>query len=514
MTACYRLLGGAAICALMIGVASAQTSDTNAQIQLLQQQIQQMQQQLQSLQNQVNAQAAQPPAAAPSATAANAIPMPHLTQTPGHRFGIQSADGQNSIALSMQLQFDAGDYLSYHPDSAATGVAHGLSAATPHDLNSGVNARRARFGVVGTIAGDWGYTFVWDFGGSQDSGSGGTTNPGAGAGIEKGYITYNGLYNGPFPVAFDLGYQDVPYTLDEATSSNDILFMERASSQVIAANIAAGDFRSAAGIRSNDDRYWAGVYVTGPTSGTTHSFPEQYGMAARAAYQLLQEQDYTLHVGADFEALLKAPSTTAAPLLDTLTLSDRPELRIDPTSIISTGALGTAGNQVSGAQVYSYELAGNYENLFAQSEGFVYQISRYGLPDNTFYGGYLQGAWTITGEQHKYNPAAGAYGGITPAVPFSLKNGGWGAWELAARYSYMNLDDNVASALAGGAAAGKGNGIVGGRQQVMTLGLNWYPNNNIRFDLDYLHGLIDKTSTAGENGASFDALAARAQVQF
>ena len=36
---------------------------------------------------------------------------------------------------------------------------------------------------------------------------------------------------------------DLPYTLDEATSSNDIVFMERASSGIIAQNIAAGDFR-------------------------------------------------------------------------------------------------------------------------------------------------------------------------------------------------------------------------------------------------------------------------------
>ena len=42
---------------------------------------------------------------------------------------------------------------------------------------------------------------------------------------------------------------DLPYTLDEATSSNDLPFMERASPGVVATNIAAGDFRSFAGIR-------------------------------------------------------------------------------------------------------------------------------------------------------------------------------------------------------------------------------------------------------------------------
>jgi len=46
----------------------------------------------------------------------------------------------------------------------------------------------------------------------------------------------------------------------------------------------------------------------------------------------------------------------------TLTLSDRPELRLDPTTLVSTGAL--AG--VSGAQVYSAEAAATYGPLFFQ----------------------------------------------------------------------------------------------------------------------------------------------------
>jgi len=504
MTVRYSVLCGVATCALVSGQAAAQTPRFSTQMQQLQQQIQQLQQQLQSLQGQVNAQAAQK-LAAPAAAAA--APGPRVVQTPGNRFGLESADGRYSIYLSTQLHFDVGDYVSYHPDSAANGSAHGLSQATPHDLNAGVNARRARFGFLGKLAGDWGYTFVYDFGGSQDSGSGGTNS----AGIEKAYLTYNGLNSGPVPLAFDLGYQDVPFTLDEATSSNDLLFMERASSQVIAANIAAGDNRSAFGVHSNDNRYWAGVYVTGPTSGTTHAFPEQVGAFGRFTYQVIQTPQATLHVGVNAEGLMKPPTSAG---VRTITLSDRPELRIDPTSIISTGALGSATNPVSSSAVYGLELAGNWENFFVQGEGFNFNVSRQGLPDNNFWGGYLQGAWTITGEHHNYIPGSGAYGGINPAHPFSLSPLGWGAWELALRYSFMNLDDNAASGLKGGAPASAGNGVLGGRQQVVTLGVNWYANSNIKFLFNYLHGTIDKPSTSGENGATFDAVAVRTQVAF
>jgi phosphate-selective porin OprO/OprP len=76
---------------------------------------------------------------------------------------------------------------------------------------------------------------------------------------------------------------DVPYTLDEATSSNDIMFMERASSQTIAVNIAAGDFRSAGGIRGYND--WVGGRIFRPTTGTIRSDTTTLRRAAGTAFR-------------------------------------------------------------------------------------------------------------------------------------------------------------------------------------------------------------------------------------
>jgi phosphate-selective porin OprO and OprP len=60
-------------------------------------------------------------------------------------------------------------------------------------------------------------------------------------------------------------------------------------------------------------------------------------------------------------------------------------------------------------------------------------------------------------------------------------------------------------------------GIAGGDQTVYTVGLNWYVNRNVRFMLDYLHGIIGKQASgvvATNTGAKFDALAMPAQVAF
>jgi phosphate-selective porin OprO/OprP len=113
----------------------------------------------------------------------------------------------------------------------------------------------------------------------------------------------------------------------------------------------------------------------------------------------------------------------------------------------------------------------------------------------------------LTGETHPYIPAYAAYGGIIPAHPFSLRDGSWGAWEIAGRVSTINLNDHL----------GTDNGVAGGRQTIYTAGLNWYVSSNIRFMFDYLHGDIAKQFSpinVGDAGAKFDAFAMRTQVAF
>jgi phosphate-selective porin OprO/OprP len=276
------------------------------------------------------------------------------------------------------------------------------------------------------------------------------------------------------------------------------------------------------GVRSNDDRYWAGVYATGPQSGATHGTGEQFGAFGRATYQVLQTPEYSLHIGGDVGGLLKPPDVAG---IRTITLSDRPEDRVDPTSILSTGALGTAANPVTGAAVYGAELAGGYNSLFAQAEYYHIDIDRAGLPSNGFDGAYVEGSWTITGEQRKYIPATGAYSSIVPDHPFRPwdQNYGTGAFEVAARYSTIDLNDNF---LSGVAPKPGTNPVGGGRQNVYQVGLNWYPNANMRFMLDYLHGSISKafstaagggiagTPLGAQVGGNFDALVLRSQFEF
>jgi len=78
-------------------------------------------------------------------------------------------------------------------------------------------------------------------------------------------------------------------------------------------------------------------------------------------------------------------------------------------------------------------------------------------------------------------------------VPFSSA-GGFGAWELAARYSRMDLD--FMEGLQGTSASAAS--VRGGDQAVVTLGVNWYPNPNIKVMMNYMLIEVDRLNPAGD----------------
>jgi len=430
----------------------------------------------------------------------NAKPAPKIVQSGSNKFSIESADGQYSAALTGRIHADIGDYAGYDPKSKAT---------SPANLNSGFNLRRARIGVTGKAAGDFTYGFIYDAGGTTDA------TP---TGIQTAQVGYTGIKN----MIFEIGYSDTFFTLDEATSSNDTLFMERASPANVATGINAGDFRSNVGARWFDDRLWIGAYFTGPANLQAHNQGESIGAFQRIAYQVLSEPEYTLHVGGAIDEIIKAPAnggsaaSSAALNVASFSLSDRPELRIDTTALLSTGQLGTLGHPVTGGYIGDLEVAGNYGPLFWQGEYMHYSVEREGLSTADFDGGYGEVSYTLTGEAHKYNKATGAYNGIVPAHAFDPSQGYWGAWEVAGRVSYVDLIANLDQHQA---LSSQPNGVNGGRQTVYTAGLNWYPNSYMRFMLNYIHADYDKPNTSstsvpfGANiGATVDAIALRTQV--
>ena len=102
-----------------------------------------------------------------------------------------------------------------------------------------------------------------------------------------------------------------------------------------------------------------------------------------------------------------------------------------------------------------------------------------------FQGGYIQVCYTLTGENRGYDKRAGALardyfknGPFTNAWFVRDEDGGlnWGlgAWEVCARWSYVDLNDGDAP-----------NRLQGGIMQGVGVGLNWYLHRNMKVQFDW-----------------------------
>ena len=431
-------------------------------------------------------------------------PLPKIVEPANHRFQLSSYDGAWTIAPTGRVHFDIGGYLNQKPEPAQTlGVGD-------NRLTSGVNVRRARLGVTGKAMNDFTYTLILDAGGATD----GT------AAINTAQVSYTGFRN----TSIDFGYFAQYGVMEEASSSNDILFMERATPSTLASSFGAGDPRFGIGFRTWEPRWFLAAYVTGSAPNTTHQNTlRNWNGLLRGSYQLIQEDTRTLHIGVGVIATLQVPNAGPG-TARSLTFSDRPELRIDPTNFINTGALGTVANPVTSTQVYTGELAGTLGAFFFQGEYFKYHVNRAnyvptanvnGDPNKlNFEGAYVEASYAWGGRR-TYSANCGCYGGINPINPFSVSGGGMGAFEIAARVSYADFVDKYNSSFVAAAQPGSVNG---GRQTNYTVALNWFLNSNMLFKLNYVHSNLNRATanarTGVGSGIAMDALAGRVQFVF
>jgi phosphate-selective porin OprO and OprP len=177
--------------------ASAQElSELRDQVQALQRKIQQLEGRVAKTDKN-----AAPPASANVVASKAPAPPPTaiVKMSPNNRPSICTPDEQNCIALTSRMHVDFGGY-RYRPDTAAT---------VPQRLDSGINVRRARIGLLGTFMGDWNYNLSFEFGGSSDGIGGlapGSLPGGVTTGIHDAQIGYTGLK----PFTIEGGYATLP----------------------------------------------------------------------------------------------------------------------------------------------------------------------------------------------------------------------------------------------------------------------------------------------------------------
>ena len=157
---------------------------------------------------------------------------------------------------------------------------------------------------------------------------------------------------------------------------------------------------------------------------------------------------------------------------------------------VDTGVL-----DVNSTNLFAGEIAATSGAIHAQSELICSLVNRIGPASTTlFYGVSAQVGYILTGEHRPYHRKAGVLGRVVPEHNFG--SGGIGAWEIAGRWSLLDLNDND---------------VRGGQMNTTTLGLNWYLNKFTKFQFNYIHAFLD---SAVNGNSDADLFAMRAQVDF
>lgn len=490
----FLLFAGAAVMAwpapILAASSNAAAPVSDPRIGVLEQQLHDIQQQLADIRNQRSGVADTDAVADLKRTAARQYDdlnnqlggMPRIS-APNGRFTFTTADGEFSLALRALVQFDAGYF------------AQGKNPSSV-DLNSGTNFRRAQLGFQGTAWRDWAYNFLYDFGGNGVEGRGY---------IYNAYFEYDGLK----PFYLRVGAYTPFAGIEDQTGSADLIFLERPASVDVGRNIAGSPGREAVSLWAADERYLVAISYAGKktsdgtsTGAAVGTFDSQEAIIGRASYLAFSRDNVQWLLDGHVTHVLKladnAANGAAAPVIR---LSDGPEVAVDASRTVDTGTV-----DASHVTEFGFESAFEYQALYAQGGWYHYAVQRRtALPDPDFNGWYALLTYSLTGESKPYDPTTASFRQLRPARALGNK-GGFGALELKARYSSIDLNfDPFAAPSAGG--------IAGGKQDVWTVGLNWYPTAGIRFGLDYDNIKVNHINAPAKD-ISADAFTIRSQIFF
>ena len=427
---------------------------------------------------------------------------------------LSTGDGRFTMGIRLRMH---ADFAGFSQDST-----HPAGFNGPTDLSSGAVMRRAYFGVEGKVFNDFSYELRLNAGGADGGSFGASGVPNAGEGdplLNKMVVTYTGIPN----FHFNVGVIEPSFMMEGTTTSANLMWLERPEIENIAADtFGAGDSRR--GIEagwSKTDTFWPGdntaidIAYTGGKTGSAQNHGSNSGLATpgsgdensqvlgRVVDRFWSDGISNLQVGASYAQVLYSGSNGNPDSgSQTLRFRDRPEVRVDGTRLIDTGAIAAkTGN------MWAADLEGNIENFYLGAEYANFtadrQCSSLGVTNNplcvssaavidhpSFHGWTIGGSWIITGETKVYTPSGinetqGSFNSPLPSRPFSLAGDSWGAWELAVRYSDTDLNWK-ATQVAVTNTTGTSNlaGIEGGEERVVDLGLNWYFNRNVKLQLD------------------------------
>ena len=383
-------------------------------------------------------------------------------------FYIESADKQHKIKFDGRFH---GDYKAYLGD---------------HPAHSSFFVRRARLATSGTL-----YKY-YDFRVEAEFGKGGSR-------LNDGFMNIH-----YWPQAqIKLGQFKVPFSMEELTSDNWIDFVERS---LVNKLIPSRDL----GVMLHGDLldqlfyYQLGVFngfklnqVNDPDDGKDLAFRLVAAPFIRTGHKAIEGLRFGGALTYGNENLTK----------DQWWNSGSFKTAAETTYLSMANGVVQDGDRTRGG----LELYWDWGSTALKGEYIVTQLN--GLEINNqnndfdIKGGYISISHYLTGE--KFTFKNGMPRRTVPLTKFEPGTPGWGAWQIGARYEFLEADQGLLD------LGYVDSTLYTDKTHGFTLGVNWYPNEMVRFMLNYYHMKFDDAITvSGEQIDDEDVILTRFQMVF
>jgi phosphate-selective porin OprO/OprP len=383
-------------------------------------------------------------------------------------FYLESTDKQHKIKFDGRFHGDFKSYLGNHPDHSSFFV------------------RRARLATSGTL-----YKY-YDFRVEAEFGKGG-------ARLNDGFMNIH-----YWPRAqLKLGQFKVPFSMEELTSDNWIDFIERSLVNRLVPSRDIGVMLHG-GLQDQLFYYQLGIFngyklnqVNDPDNGKDLAFRLVVAPFIRTGHKAIENLRFGGAMTYGNNNLSENQFWNAGQLrtaAETTYLS------------FADGVVHDGDRTRGGLELYwdwgSTALKGEY--IVTQLDGL-----RLNNQNNDFdaKGGYLSISHYLTGE--KFGFKNGKPGRSVPLKKFEPGKPGWGAWQIGARFEFLEADQGLLD------LGYVDNTLYTDKTYGYTLGVNWYPNEMVRFMLNYYHMEFDDAITvSGKQIDDEDVILTRFQMGF
>lgn len=359
-----------------------------------------------------------------------------------------------TVNWTMQLQTD------FVTNSQSAG-----NRAAVGDIPTGVAFRRARTGLYGDY-GPWEYRIAMDF-----------ALPGRPSFLD----VYAALNDVPYLGQIRVGHFFEPLGLEQSSQNRFLTFLERG---VTSEPFAPG--RNLGLMASNNWAEKRGTWAVGVFGSDTNFYgddtADNFAVALTGRLTYLPWYDEAtngrelLHLGLAYSA--RGAKNNA------VQFRSRPEIRLgaaDPNIpfFVDSGQIPADFYQMIGSELLLVHGVAS-----VQAEYILLPVSTLNRGGVYFQVWYVMGSVFLTGEHRTYRTSTGVLERVVPRRDFLKREGGNlsigpGAWELAVRFSHVDLNNG---------------GITGGRLSDITLGVNWYLNPYCRITSNYIHAYQSATT--------------------